>query len=292
VWRRNLLEQQFEMIRYQKGLDDLSLKIIVFQNGKHIFVDDVVERWSSPEAWAPLRRVEVLFIHSTTETGYYGRFLAPLVTDMPDDSYFILCDDDILWGREYFRNMLRVVNEGSFATRNGRFITAKLEETGGCSEKGWLDNDAWFDDDVVYDFGGHIWTGRLGWLRFIWQHPPPSLLNNEDFWLSAVLKSRLNVATKKPKCPKPANGRGHPDLCACSAKEALDHVDAQVGNSVSDFDIRAEELNNFIRAYDYKLISVTDPDVVKTECEVHHFDPSKSIWIVNDSPFVNCFAWT
>ena len=61
--------------------------------------------------------------------------LVPLTSSVKDDTYFFICDDDVIWGNRYFENMIRVVNEGSLATRNGRIITKKYHEHLGFNKK-------------------------------------------------------------------------------------------------------------------------------------------------------------
>ena len=93
--------------------------------------------------------------------------------------------------------MIRVVNEGSLATRNGRIITKKYQETYGFNtKKGSFFKHICFNEDMEYDFGGHIWAGRISWLRKAWNHIPFSLENSEDFWISATLKSFYNYIYK------------------------------------------------------------------------------------------------
>ena len=87
-------------------------------------------------------------------------------------------DDDILFGARYFENMFRVVDEGFSATRNGRFLGQNWSEYDwrGCFEKGHVDT---FDEDNEYDFGGHIWAGRIFWLQAAFRTPPlllPSII--------------------------------------------------------------------------------------------------------------------
>ena len=51
------------------------------------------------------------------------------------------------------------------------------------NDKGWnKDLQVTVDKDVDYDFGGHVWVGRMQWLRWMWQHPPPTYATSEDFW--------------------------------------------------------------------------------------------------------------
>ena len=64
-----------------------------------------------------------------------------------------------------------------------------------------------FNEDIEYDFGGHIWAGRISWLRQAWKHIPLTLDNCEDFWLSATLKTFYNISIKTSKCPCPKDWR-------------------------------------------------------------------------------------
>ena len=84
--------------------------------------------------------------------------------------------------------------------------------------------------NIEYDFGGHIWAGRISWLRKAWTHIPVSIENCEDFWISSVLKSFYNISTRTPKCPCPEEGKIiNPDFCASSHKIAAYHINSIVG---------------------------------------------------------------
>ena len=60
--------------------------------------------------------------------------------------------------------MIRVVNEGSLATRNGRIIDENFKEIIEVYKKGGYHKQVCFNEDIEYDFGGHIWAGRISWL--------------------------------------------------------------------------------------------------------------------------------
>ena len=121
---------------------------------------------------------------------------------------------------------MNVVDEGSLATRNGRFLGEGLREFDWRDEER-ADVDT-FDRDDEYDFGGHIWAGKMSWLRTLWQHPPLLYYSAEDFWISAVLKVKLGVTMKRPRCPAPSSD-GDVELCACSMKIAINRIAATVG---------------------------------------------------------------
>ena len=182
---------------------------------------------------------------------------------MRSDSYFFVCDDDIIWGNRYFENMIRVVNEGSLATRNGRIINKLFKEIEGYKKAGPFYKHICFNEDIEYDFGGHIWAGRISWLRKAWNHIPFSLENSEDFWISASLKSFYNISTKIPKCPCPEKDLIIPDLCAASDKSALKHENAKVGNSIISHKIRRRLIKEIIKKFKFQRLIFTKPNYVK-----------------------------
>ena len=127
--------------------------------------------------------------------------------------------------------MIRVVNEGYLCTRNGRIIKPNYHSTNAAKRKGKRFMQVCYNEDIEYDFGGHIWSGRISWLRKAWNHIPLSFENCEDFWISAALKSFYNISTKIPKCPCPEGNPINPDLCAASDKSSRSHKNAKFGNS-------------------------------------------------------------
>ena len=247
VWKRNNLNTQLMQIKRQSILKQKKTNIIVFQNFYHINIDKTIEEWKKPGTFSD--QVIITFIKSPIETGYYGRFISPLISSVTNNAYFIICDDDVIWGDRYFENMIRVVNEGFLATRNGRLINKQYQEVGPNIKIFERDNQVCFDEDIEYDFGGHIWAGRISWLKMAWQHIPISLDNCEDFWLSATLKTFYNIATKTPKCPCPKDNPVNPDLCAASEKSASNHTNSIIGKRTIDHSIRA----NLIKAISIHL---------------------------------------
>ena len=121
VWKRNNLERQLIQVKNQSILKNKKTNIIIFQNSNHTYVDDIVNKLKQYDNFSG--KVDITFIKSPIETGYFGRFIVPLISSVKSNSYFFICDDDIIWGNKYFENMLRVVNEGFLTTRNGRIIT-------------------------------------------------------------------------------------------------------------------------------------------------------------------------
>jgi hypothetical protein len=260
VWKRKNLERQLFQVKNQSILKNKTTNLIIFQNSNHIDVTDIINKWKNSDKFSS--KVDISFVQSPIETGYFGRFIIPLTSSVRSNSYFIICDDDIIWGKRYFENMLRVVDEGSLATRNGRIITQNYKETSPAS-KAWTKNiQVCYNEDIEYDFGGHIWSGRISWLRNAWKHIPISLDNSEDFWLSATLKTFYNISTKTPKCPCPKDGPVNPDLCAASDKSAKIHTNNKIGKNIIDLSIRAKLIKAISLHLKYKPIIFSDSNAL------------------------------
>lgn len=250
VWKRNNLLMQLNLIKNQTILKWMNVSVIIFQNANHINITSEANEWKRNNI-----HILVDIIQSTYETGYYGRFLVPL-TFHNSDSYFIICDDDVIIGSQYFENMLRVVDNGCLATRNGRFIDCNgIEITADEYYKGFI---TW-EEDLEYDFGGHIWCGKIEWLKLAWQHPTPTLLNCEDAWISIVLKKYYNIKTKIPKCPYPKFSNQKPSMCACSDISAMNHIESNLGNSTIKDSIRSSALKT-IKSF-YNFIGIMEYDM-------------------------------
>tara|TARA_B110000003_G_scaffold11684_1_gene11754 strand:- start:1268 stop:3343 length:2076 start_codon:yes stop_codon:yes gene_type:complete len=224
VWKRDTIDKMLEMTSRQSTLPLHNPAILVVQNGVHLNIKDSLKKWEM-HTWVG-GHPKIYHVHSHIETGYYGRFLTPMFVQTTLDANFIVLDDDILFGSRYFENLLRVVNDGFLATRNGRLLDENLTE---------FDNVNWaggpvdtFDEDDEYDFGGHIWAGKVEWLQTAFRNPPPLFYNAEDFWISAVLKMNLGIGTKRARCPHP--DEGDLEFCACSMKEAFTHIAPELGS--------------------------------------------------------------
>eukprot|EP00727_Mastigamoeba_balamuthi_P000133 m51a1_g10116 hypothetical protein (870) ;mRNA; r:28985-31594 len=264
VWKRFNVDWQLELVSRQSVLRTARVAVVVFQNGVHIDqgrMNATLAKWrASPQ----FRRhnVSVAHVHSAIETGYYGRFLAPFLARTWPGARWVVCDDDVIWGDRYFENLLRVVDEGSLAVRVGRYVHVRPGEGEWLGwSAGGVGTQVTFEEDVQYDFGGQVWAGRMDWLRLAWSTPPVSIMNGEDFWISAVLRPH-GIATKAPRCPRPA-GPGplpFPDLCCCSDMSALKHSGPSVGDTKSYAD-RNMVLNMIQRAYHFRPMVEDDRNV-------------------------------
>ena len=286
VWKRNNLERQLIQVKNQSILKNKKTNLIIFQNSNYINIDDIANKWKKSNFFD--EKVDITFIKSPIDTGYFGRFLIPLISSIRSDSYFFVCDDDVIWGNRYFENMARVVNEGSLATRNGRIISKNFREVLGVKKIAFK-KQVCYNEDIEYDFGGHIWGGRISWLRNAWNHIPFSLKNSEDFWLSATLKSFYNISTKTPKCPCPKNKLITPDMCAASDKSAHKHENAKVGDSIIIHKIRNSLIKEIIEKFNYPRLIITKPNYVKNMHKKYII--KDKLFILNDSIWKDTLYW-
>ena len=287
VWKRNNLERQLIQVKNQSILRNKKTNIIIFQNSNHTYIEDIVNKWKLSNDFSD--KVDITFIKSPIETGYFGRFIIPLTSSIRSNSYFFICDDDVIWGNRYFENMIRVVNEGSLATRNGRIIDENFDERMEAFKEKWIDKHICYNEDIEYDFGGHIWAGRISWLRKAWNHIPFSLENSEDFWISAVLKSFYNIPTKTPKCPCPNENPIIPDMCAASDKSSLSHENAVVGKSSISHDIRMKLIKEIIQNFNYQRLYLVKPEYVEN---IHKkFVYGEKLFNLNDSIWKEVLYW-
>ena len=290
VWKRNNLNAQLMQIKRQSILKQKKTNIIVFQNFYHINIDKIIEEWKKPNAFS--EQVIITFIKSPIETGYFGRFIAPLISPVNDNAYFIVCDDDVIWGDRYFENMIRVVNEGFLATRNGRLITKEYQEIAPIDKIFQKDNQVCFNEDIEYDFGGHIWAGRISWLRMAWKYIPISLENCEDFWLSATLKTFYNIGTKTPKCPCPKDFPINPDLCAASEESANIHDNGIVGNKTVDHSFRSQLIKDIAIHLKYRPMLFSDSKALDKINDKFIFgNKEHPIFNLSDSLWKNALYW-
>ena len=281
VWKRNNTERQLIQVKNQSILKNKKTNLIIFQNANHVNIDDIVNRWKQPGIFSD--NVDITFIHSPLETGYFGRFLVPLTSSVKEDTYFIICDDDIIWGNRYFENMIRVVNEGSLAVRTGRIIFQNFQELNIAFTVPGYHGQICFNEDLEQDFGGQVWAGRISWLRKAWKHIPSSIENSEDFWISAVLKTYYNITTKVPKCPCPEGNPVVPDMCAATDKTAAKHEEAIFGNSTAAHKKRKNFIIEITKKFNYTLLVYIKPKYVysihkKFIVGKNHFNLTDPLW--------------
>ena len=289
VWKRNNLEKQLIQVKRQSIIKNKKINLIIFQNSDHVKVDDIIDRWNKNNILP--KNVIITHIQSPFETGYYGRFLVPLTSHVTNSACFIICDDDIIWGDRYFENMLRVVEEGSLATRNGRIIYGPFKSKT-MSYFAYKKYHVCFDEDIEYDFGGHLWAGKIDWLRKAWTHIPVSLQNSEDFWISAVLKSFYNISTKIPKCPCPKkNSLIVPDFCAVTDLSSDFHMNAQIGNQSIKHNIRSICMRKMTKKYNYQLLSAIKPEYVSNINRKYFYGDKRPLFNLSDNLWNGSLYW-
>ena len=286
VWKRNNLERQLFQVKNQSILKNKKTNIIIFQNSNHTYINDIVNNWKNSSFSDD---VDITFIQSPIETGYFGRFIIPLTSSVRSDSYFYICDDDVVWGKKYFENMMRVVNEGYLCTRNGRLITEDYHTITGVLNTGVFHQQSCYNEDIEYDFGGHVWAGRISWLRKAWNHIPLTFDNCEDFWISAVLKAFYNISTKIPKCPCPEKDSISPDLCAASDNSSRKHNNAHVGKSTIFHGIRKRIIEKIIKGFNYEPLNKTKPDYVKNIYKKYKY--GKKLFDLSDDLWKSALVW-
>ena len=194
----------------------------------------------------------------------------------------------------YFENMLRIVNEGSLATRNGRIIKDIDGRYITPAKAAWRKHiQVCFDEDIEYDFGGHIWAGRISWLRNAWNHIPVSFENSEDFWISAALKSFYNISTKSPRCPCPKGESIIPDMCAASDKSSIKHENAKIGNSIIGCRIRMKIMEETISKFNYQLLKFSKPGYIDNLDKKFVYKDSRiePIFNLSDKMWKNVLFW-
>ena len=290
VWKRNNLNSQLMQIKRQSILKQKKTNVIVFQNFHHLNVDKIIEEWKRPGSFCD--QVTITFIKSPIETGYFGRFISPLLSSVTNNAYFIVCDDDIIWGDRYFENMIRVVNEGFLATRNGRLISQNYIELGPKNKIFKEGNQVCFNEDIEYDFGGHIWAGRISWLRMAWKHIPISLENCEDFWLSATLKTFYNISTKTPKCPCPKDKPVKPDLCAASDTSAINHSNGIIGKQKTNYYLRLKLMKAISIHLNFKSLLFRDSKaLIKINNKFIFGNRTHPLFNLSDNLWKNALFW-
>ena len=255
VWKRRNLDKQLRAVWEQTCLTTQHVLIVVFQNGVHQNVSFLVKKWRSRFT---LKGVEVRHIQSVLETGYFGRFLVPLSVPTEVDAYFVIQDDDVLFGRRYYENMIRLVDAGYLASR----ICRMLDSERSVVYPKWGDGRfVTFEKDLLCDYGGQMWAGRVSWLKSAWSHPPLDIATAEDVWLSVVLKTFLGVRTKSPRCPQPGKegSNSRAELCACAEKSYRKHESAITGGVVGRDKVRASLIRRIADSFNFTRAEVDSP---------------------------------
>lgn len=290
AWKRATLAEYFSYLERQDIFINrgprFRVHVIVFQNGRHLDVSGIVAEWGAPRKWG-VRDVLVTHVHSALATGYFGRFLAPLLSNVRKDSYWLVADDDVIWGAHYITNMLRVVDEGRLAVRVGRFVYSdgpQWQEHAGSTYRGVRGVFVTFEEDLLYDFGGQLWAGRIDWLQKAWAHPPATLVTAEDFWISAVLSSFYGISTARPRCPA-----SDVEACACSMKVAGIHVEIELGNQTGGEEARNAAITVHAVATEYRPLG--DNALAHERAAYSFSSAGERNWNLSDTAFSECLSF-
>ena len=215
----------------------------------------------------------------------------PLAVDMCEGAYWFINDDDVLFGDMYYENMIRVVNDGFLCGRVGRVLDSDRDNAEEGHEMDHVpSNPVLFAEDLVCDYVGQVWAGRIEWLRAAWRHPPSSIETSEDFWISAVLKTKYGISSKVPMCPRPVNGYNfNTEMCACSLKASRKHEKARVSGTTVKNKVRPIVINNIITDYNYKVLKRESFDLYQKFRKGYDVSPYE---IVNKTEWnQRCWHW-
>ena len=149
------------MLSKQTVLRTHRVCVTVFQNAIHLNVGPILDKWRQYVARTNAFALDYVVSH--LETGYFGRFGIPLTAyGARTATYWAVFDDDVIYGSRYLENSIRVNDEGYFCTRNGRMVDKSGKEVV-LNSQGWREIrlQANTDYDPDWDFGGHIWVGKV-----------------------------------------------------------------------------------------------------------------------------------
>lgn len=131
-------------------------------------------------------------------TKFFGRFTIPLMCKTP---YIAMLDDDIIPGKDWFKNCVESIEKcngilgASGVITNGKSYIPN-------SKVGW--NGLKSNEIVKVDLVGHGWFFKQEWSKFMWLETPPSWDNGEDMFFSYVAQKN-GIDTFVP--PHPTNDK-------------------------------------------------------------------------------------
>lgn len=185
VFKRNNLRAQVEALMDQTHPPAV---VYVFQNGNYTDVSDVVAAYPS------LRHV-----HSPRHNFmFHGRLL---LAALADTEYFMIFDDDVLPQRRWIENCIRASREhhavvGSNGRRLNRGQGAFYED--GRRSHGLGDGSP-VPHDTEVDLVGHAILFRSEWAVHLWGQPPFTIMQGEDFAVSATAALAAGIRAVVPR---------------------------------------------------------------------------------------------
>lgn len=127
-------------------------------------------------------------------TKFFGRFTIPLLCKT---EYIAIFDDDILPGKDWFKNCIESMNKqvgiygGSGILTNGKTYTPHRKV-------GW--NGLKHNTITEVDLVGHAWFFKQEYAKFMWIQPIPNWDNGEDIFFSFIAQKH-GIKTFVPPHP-------------------------------------------------------------------------------------------
>jgi GT2 family glycosyltransferase len=172
AYKRNYFKQQLDSLINQSIVPE---KIVIFNNGD-LNLNYLKEEYPT-----------INIINSDLNTKFWGRFA---IANLFNTEYVLMLDDDIIPGRLWIENCLRLCNEkNAIITGNGRCIN---------NSKCWGDG-GYVTEDTKVAFGGHSWFYKKEWLQYFLCEKPLNYDTGEDITFSALCKIKGNIETWVPK---------------------------------------------------------------------------------------------
>jgi hypothetical protein len=115
---------------------------------------------------------------SNWNTKFFGRFTIPLMCRTP---YIAMLDDDIIPGKDWFKNCVESINERD-GILGGSGIQVHGKSYRPNTVVGW--NGIHSTTPIYVDLVGHAWFFKQEYGKFMWEEEPPSWDNGEDMFFS------------------------------------------------------------------------------------------------------------
>lgn len=222
VYKRKHLENQLKSV-YSQTIKPKH--VVVFQNENHINIDILKGKY------------DFLHVKNEYNTKYIGRFLYCLNFNV---DYFIIMDDDIIPGRNCFKNYLDQSNEyNAIIGGNGRLgYYTKLSKN--------LKDVGIRPKTELVDFVGHLWCVKQEHIRTMASLKPYTLDTSEDMHLcySNKVINSVNSFLGKQSCPD--------DMCDISMNSLANDQFSSFKTTPKELRMAVEKY--FIDNYNLKLI--------------------------------------
>lgn len=147
-------------------------------------------------------------------TKFHGRFAAAMLAQT---EYVAMFDDDVLPGKNWFKNCLNAYESGVDWLLGGSGVLLSNTVAYNPNTKiGW--NGIHNEDYTKVDLVGHAWFWRSEWTKYMWYEKPFSWENGEDIMFSYLLQKYSGIKTYVP--PHPENDKS---LWSCDPNFGFKH---------------------------------------------------------------------